>query len=350
MAEAGKRFGWGIVGTGVIARQFVDDLAHAPGAWVAAVHSRSRDKAAAFAPTCGAAEAYHDFDAFLADPAIDAVYVATPNSAHAEQALAVIAAGKPVLVEKPLATSATDTRRIADEAERRGVFAMEAMWTRFLPAVQATKRLVDGGAIGRPRRVSAELAYVKAEAAGSRFFDPALGGGAALDLGVYPLSLALFLLGRPQRVGGSWVVARSGVDLRMDFELGYAEANARLSCGFDRDGANAFVIEGDKGAVRLEAPFLKAQRLTVFSAGAARRPIFGADAVASGPVGKVLARLPVPGRRSETHAFPGNGLQFEAIGVMEAVRSGRKVSHTAPLADSAAVLDIIEAVRSAPPR
>lgn len=349
-AAPAKKFGWGIVGTGTIARQFADDLAHVPDAWVAAVHSRSAAKAAAFAPTCGAAEPYDDLARLLADPAVDAVYIATPNSAHAEQALAAIEAGKPVLVEKPLAITAADARSIVAAAERKQIFAMEAMWSRFLPAVQAMKRMVDAGAIGRVRRIDAELAYRKDEAAGGRFFDPKLGGGAALDLGVYPLSLALFLLGKPQRIGGRWTAGRSGVDLSSEFDLAWPDAVARLACGFDRDGSNVFVVEGEKGAMRLEAPFLKAQRLSVFSASAAGRPLVGAAARASGTVGRILGRLPVPGRKVESYAFPGNGLQFEAQAVMKAVRAGMTATDVAPLGDSVAVLEVIEAVRSQPPR
>ena len=121
------------------------------------------------------------------DPDIDAIYIATPNALHAEQALRVIAHGKAVLVEKPLATSVADAERIASEAASRKCFAMEAMWTRFLPAVRAAKKLVDDGAIGKIARIDAELSYYRDEAADSRFFNPGLGGGAALDLGVYPI-------------------------------------------------------------------------------------------------------------------------------------------------------------------
>lgn len=347
-AENG-RFGWGIVGTGTIARQFADDLAHVPGAWVSAVHSRTMEKAAAFAPTCGAAEPYDDLDRLLADPAVDAVYIATPNSAHAGQALAAIGRGKPVLVEKPLAISAEDARRIETAALRRKVFVMEAMWSRFLPAVQAAKRMLDAGAIGKVRSVEADLSYRRGPDAGGRFFDPLLGGGAARDLGVYPLSLTLFLLGRPGSVSGRWTAAASGVDLRSSFELVYPEAVARLSCGFDHDGANTLVVHGQRGALRLEAPFLKAQRLTIFSTAAARRGFTGPSGPTGGMLGRILGRLPLPGRRVENHGFPGNGLQFEARAVMQAVRAGHAGSQISPLGDSVAVLDIIGTVLAQPP-
>ena len=119
------------------------------------------------------------------------------------------------------------------------------MWTRFLPAVRAAKRLVQDGAIGEIRKIKAELSYRRNEDAESRFFRPDLGGGAALDLGVYPVSLALHFLGRPSTVSGRTVASKSGVDMRSEFSLGFVGgAEAELACGFDRDGGNQFVIEG----------------------------------------------------------------------------------------------------------
>src|SRR5690606_27391338 len=138
-------FGWGIVGTGNIARQFAADLAYAPGAGIAAVHSRVAEKAEEFRSAFGAGRGYTDFDALLADSAVDAVYLATPNALHAGQALRAIAAGKPVLVEKPLALSVAEVEEIEQAALAKGVFVMEAMWTRFLPAVERAKASIDAG-------------------------------------------------------------------------------------------------------------------------------------------------------------------------------------------------------------
>ncbi len=346
MTSPTRLFNWGIVGAGVIARQFAGDLASVPGARVARVHTRSGKLPDGFASLVPGASVDASLDALLADPGVDAVYIATPNAAHAEQALAAIAVGKPVLVEKPLATTSADARRIASAAQAANVFAMEAMWTRFLPAIEAARDIIGSGRIGDVQRVQAELAYRRDEAADSRFFDPA-GGGASLDLGVYPLSLAMRLFGRPDHVTGQWRAARSGVDMAASYQLRFGSMTADLSCGFDRDGDNAFTVFGSKGALRIHPPFLKAQRLTVFDGFAARLPLIGADA--SGPLARIAGKLPLPGRQTRNYDFSGGGLQFEAAAVMKAVRAGERSSKIAPLADSISVLETIEQVLRQPP-
>ncbi|MCO5069706.1 MAG: Gfo/Idh/MocA family oxidoreductase [Rhizobiaceae bacterium] len=345
-----RPFGWGIVGTGVIARQFAEDLKLAGKASVVAVSSRDVIGAKRFADELGGIRAYQELDALLNDRSVDAVYVASPNQLHAEQAIQSIEAGKPVLVEKPLAVASADAEAVFASASRNGVFAMEAMWSRFLPAVEAAKAAIDAGAIGRVTSVSAELAYRMEEDADSRFFDPALGGGAALDLGVYPLSLANFLFGEPDAIDGNWRAARTGVDIRSDFHLRFGEVQAALSCGFDRDGDNAFRIFGTEGALVLSPPFLKAQRLSVFGPATSRLRFAGARSDLAGPLGKLLSRLPLPGRRSQNFEFSGSGLQFEARHVQEAVRSGALQSSIVPASDTIAVLKVIERIRSAPAR
>lgn len=339
-------FGWGIVGTGQIARQFAADLAHAPGARVAAFCSRDMSKADQLAARFSAI-GYDDLSRMLADPEIEAVYIASPNSAHFAQSLAAIRAGKPVLTEKPLATNAAHAAQIRAEAESARVFAMEAMWTRFLPAVAEAKRKVDAGAIGQVSRIIADLSYRHDPASGGRLFDPALGGGAALDLGVYPLSLAIHFLGLPRQVSGRWFAAPSGVDLRTEFLLRFERAEARLSCGLDLDGANTLLIKGSQGAIRLEAPFLKARQLSLIAPG----PLgWGAARLGglAGIGGKIARRLPLPGITRQAFSFAGGGLQFQAVAVMQAVRNGQTVSAAMPLAESEAVLHAIGTVLAQP--
>lgn len=334
----GKPFFWGIVGTGAIARQFASDLSRIADARLGAVSSRDLEKARSFQQHFGGTSAYASLEEMLCDPAVDAIYIATPNSLHAEQALAAIAAGKPVLVEKPLAVNAAQALDVKEAAERQRVFVMEAMWTRFLPAVRAAHGAISGGAIGQVRRITGELAYLKPED-DNRFFRPDLGGGAALDLGVYALSLAIHFLGKPTAVKGTVLRSRSGVDLSTEFELDFADADARLACGFDRVGTNQFLIEGTNGAIRLEAPFLKAMRLARYAA--------GKDVVLSHPPGflaRLADRLPVPGRRVEQFRFQGNGLQFEAQAVMDAVRRGERTCALMPLDESVLTLSIIDSV------
>lgn len=325
---------------------FAADLAMAPGATLAAVHSRSIDRAKAFAGRFGSGKTYDEFDAFLAEPTIDAVYVATPNSLHVEHGLRAVLAGKPVLVEKPLAMSSADALTLDRASREHGVFVMEAMWTRFLPAVEAARGHLAAGAIGKVRRIQAELAYPHPEASQGRFFDPLLGGGSAFDLGVYPVSLALNFLGEPERVSGRWSPARTGVDRRAEIVLHYPGATAELACGFDREGSNRFLIEGTDGALRLDAPFLKAQRLTHYGRSSTIAPTLQPK---PGLIGRLLERLPVPGRRVEQHRFAGGGLQFQVIAVMDAVRAGATGCQLMPVGESAAVLKMLETVLAQPP-
>ncbi|MGH6862272.1 MAG: Gfo/Idh/MocA family protein [Phyllobacterium sp.] len=348
MNEGGEKpFGWGIIGSGEIAGQFASDLALVPGAILAANHSRTAAGAARFREVHGSRNAYFDLDAFMTDPAVDAVYIATPNSFHLAQALKAVRSGKAILAEKPLAPSHTEASVIQREASRANVFAMEAMWTRFLPAIVAAKAKVDAGAIGIVRKITAELAYDHAYDPRSRFFSRSLGGGASLDLGVYCVSLAMHILGQPQKVSGTWHAAPNGVDMSSQITLHYNQAVAQLACGFDRQGINHFVIEGTRGAIRLNGPFLKAQRLTVYH-GLARQAPFGPLSGPSGIAGKILDRIPVPGRTVEDYPFEGHGLHFEARAVMEAMRRGETNSSIMPIADSVNALRAINIVLAQP--
>ena len=340
-------FGWGIIGSGEIARRFASDLTLVPDAALVANHSRNAASAEEFRGAFGSRRSYSDLDSFLSDPSIDAVYVATPNSVHLAQTLRAMRAGKAILTEKPLAPSHTEASVIQREAARVNVFAMEAMWTRFLPAIVAAKAKVDAGAIGAIRKITAELAYEHEYEPESRYFSRTLGGSASLDLGVYCVSLAMHFLGQPQKVSGLWHAAPNGVDMSSEITLHFDEAEAQLACGFDRDGANHFVIEGTEGALRLNTPFLKAQRLTVYHGFAQNAP-FGPLPGPSGLIGKVLDRLPLPGRKVEEYPFKGNGLQFEAMAMMDAMRKNEKSSAVMPLSDSINTLRAINIVLAQP--
>ena len=145
-----------------------------------------------------------DLQALVEAPDIDAIYIASPNAVHRDHAALALAAGKAVLIEKPLTTCATDARVLAEAAAAGGAFTMEALWTCFLPAIAELRMLLREERLGTIRRVRAELAYEKPFDAGSRFFDPKLGGGSLLDLGIYPIALCLHLFGHPKSIGGTW--------------------------------------------------------------------------------------------------------------------------------------------------
>jgi predicted dehydrogenase len=338
---------FGIVGTGRIAADFANDLKHVKNAVLHAVLSREIKSAERFQKTHGAAKSYALTDDFMADAEIDAVYVASPNSAHLEQAIAAIRANKAVVVEKPLAASVSQAQAIAAAAAQHGTFAMEAMWIRFLPGIRRAKALISSGAIGQINSVRGELSYCNAYDPSSRLFSKALGGGASLDLGVYLLSLTTFLFGMPSSVSGSWKAADSGVDAEARYELGYEGFSAALSTSLERDGHNVFEIVGTGGALRIEDPFIQARRLRVLK-GAAANSGFLRPELRPGKLQKIITRLPLPGQENLSFNYPGNGLQFEATAVAEAVRAGETGSKTAPLTESIAVLEMIESVLSRP--
>ncbi|MBB6260399.1 putative dehydrogenase [Paenochrobactrum gallinarii] len=342
-----KKFAWGVVGTGAIAQNFCADIASTQTMQIKAVCSRDMEKAKRFGALYSISTTYDDFSLLLQDADIDAVYIATPNNTHISYTLQAIAAGKPVLTEKPMGLRVSDIDQIIAANAQTSSFAMEGMWSRFLPAITALKQHIHAGTIGEVQLVEADLSYLKPFDHDSRFFNPDLGGGAGFDLGVYPLSLTLYLLGLPEQTRGQWFAAQTGCDMRSQFTLIYPRAEAKLGCGFDRDGKNRFLIMGNKGAIEIDAPFLKAKRLVIYSA-KGQKYWLNCWLNKSHFFRKILNRLNLPGRRVEFYDFAGHGLQFQAEAVMQAVRSQQNQSQVMPLEDTQAVAAIIQSVLSKP--
>jgi predicted dehydrogenase len=347
---------FGIIGTGRIANDFADDLRHVPNARLHAILSRNIASAEKFKQRHDAAEAYDSIDEFLADEALDIVYIASPNSAHVGQSLKCIRAGKAVLVEKPLAPSEPEAEVIFREAQKHDVLVMEGMWIRFLPGILKAKELIQSGAIGDIKRVRGELSYKNQYDPASRMFDKSLGGGACLDLGVYLLSLCIFLFGEPKKISGAWHAAPSGVDSSARFHLIYQPFGPNLitfeadfSTGINTDGGNVFEVEGTEGVLRIESPFIQGKTVRVLRGKAAKhgllRPPLNRTMT---KLEKIAARLPLPGQETYRFDYRGHGLQFEAAAMAQAVRSG-DASGLVSSADSAAVLHAIGLILSRPP-
>lgn len=308
---------WAVVGPGKIADKVLADLVHVEGAVLTAVGSRSFDRARHFADRHGAARAYGSYAEVLADPEVDVVYVATPHPQHHAIALGALGVGKAVLVEKAFTATLVGTREVVALARARGVFAMEAMWTRFQPAVVRLRELVADGAIGDVRAMQADLGIAPPYDPTARYFDPAQGGGALLDIGVYPVSFAQMLLGDPDTVTATGSLAPSGVDAEESLLLGYA------------DGRQAVLT----ASLRCLLP------------GQAR--VFG-----TGGWIDVLPRFHHPqtivlhrnGGEPEEISRPqrGSGYSHELTEVTECLRAGRTESGVMPLADTIAVMDVLE--------
>jgi predicted dehydrogenase len=204
---------WGILGPGRIARTFAQDLRLVPEAELTAVGSRSQARAAAFAQELGFASAYGSYEELLADDSVDAVYVASPHALHVAQVSAALEAGKHVLCEKPITLRAVDAEELFALAGRHRLLLMEAMWTACHPVVRAVRDRLRAGEFGLPRHLHAELGFVVDAVPTDRLLDVALGAGALLDMGIYPLTFAHLFLGEAEQLTATAVLSESGVDL-----------------------------------------------------------------------------------------------------------------------------------------
>ena len=310
---------WGVVGPGGIAERFANAMSSVDDGEIVVVASRSIDRANAYGDRHGVPHRHVGADALVADDDVDAVYVATPHSHHEIDTLTALQSGKHVLCEKAFALDAKQARRMGEAARTNGRFLMEAMWSRFLPAYRRLRELLDDGAIGDPLVVEADFGFRAHVDASHRLFDLALGGGALLDLGIYPLQLCAFVLGPPERVIADGVVGETGADelvtalLHHDGDrLGAMKAATRvaLSCSAR--------ISGSRGWIELP-PFMHCPTsITV------HRPS-GAELIDC--------------------SFAGDGLRFEIEEVHRCIANDALESAVMPLDESIALMDVLDEIR-----
>ncbi|WP_431676985.1 Gfo/Idh/MocA family protein [Kitasatospora sp. KL5] len=312
---------WGILATGGIAASFTEDLLGVEGAEVVAVASRSAAGARAFADRFGVPRAYGSWRELAADAEVDVVYVATPHAFHHEATALLLDAGRSVLCEKPFTLSAPQTEELISTARKRGLFLMEAMWTYLDPAVRRITELIADGAIGEVRSVHADFGFPAEFDPAHRLWDPALGGGALLDLGVYPVAFAQLLLGEPESVHAWARLTPQGVDANTAIVLGHASgATALLGCSLTAQSGQRATVQGSAGRIEIERDFFH-------------------------PDGFVLHR---GGREPEEfRAAPraGHGYGPEAAEVGRCLRAGLTESPLVPLDGSLAVMRTLDAVR-----
>lgn len=255
---------WGILGTGKIARAFAEALGQTPGAVLAGVASRDGAKAAAFAAEFGAAAHFGSYQA-LADCAdIDLVYIGTPHPMHFENAMMSLNAGKGVLCEKAFTVNRREAGQVVALARDKGLFLMEAMWTRFMPALAEVRRVIASGAIGTPRQLSADFGFFATQGPEHRVIKRELGGGALLDLGIYPLSIATALLGPVKAVRALAEMGPSGVDLQTAFTLEHESgAQSACACSLKARTPCELTVSGELGHVRMNTQFHRATSISV---------------------------------------------------------------------------------------
>lgn len=321
MAERSVR--WGILATGGIAAAFTADLIDLPDAEVVAVASRTHAAADAFAERFGIPRAYGDWNALAEDGDIDVVYVATPHAAHRAAAGLCLEAGHNVLCEKAFTLNAREAGELVALAKARGSFLMEAMWMYCNPLIRRLKALVDDGAIGEVRHVQADFGLAGPFPPSHRLRDPAQGGGALLDLGVYPVSFAQLLLGEPSDVAARATLSAEGVDLQTGALLSWdGGALASVHCSIVGGTATSASVTGSEGRIDVPYGFFFPDRFVLHRDG--RDPEeFTAD--------------PADGPRSS--------LRHEAAEVMRALRAGETESPLVPLQGTLAVMRTLDAIR-----
>lgn len=319
IADRSTPIRWGILGAGAIAATVGADIAASPGSQLAAVGSRDLARAEAFARDNSVARAYGSYADLVADPDVDVIYIATTHGQHHEHALLALAAGKPILVEKAFTLNAREAREVVAFARERQLFCMEAMWMRMNPLVRRAKEIVDSGTIGDVLSVRAELCTRFEFDAAHRLFDLAAGGGALLDLGVYPIHFAWLLLGRPDRVDAMGTLSPTGSDVTAGLQCGYRSgAVAQILTSAATRGVGAAEIYGTLGTLTLGPRIHRATTLTVATA---------------------------DGEELTTAPMVGNGYGFQVAEVERCLRAGELESPLMPLDETVAILEMIDDVR-----
>jgi predicted dehydrogenase len=318
---------WAILGTGSIAERTIRDIRLAGTMDVVAVASRTRASAVDFAARHTIGQVFDTVDDALASDAVDAVYICTPHNSHFDLARQALLAGKHVLCEKPMTLTAEASRDLAALAATRRLFLMEAMWMAFTPAIAHVREVIRSGAIGEVRFVEASMGFNFPRSATSRLWDPELGGGALLDVGIYPLAFAHLVLGPPQSITATGVMQPDGVDLRSTVHLGYAarpgtstEPSASVSTSMTEVIMPFAVIGGTAGSIVMDPPFFSGGAIHTYAG-----PSFDQQTTI----------VPVEG--------DGYVPMFRAVGA--AVAAGVTGLPAHPLANTVAVLEVIDEVR-----
>jgi predicted dehydrogenase len=312
---------WGVIGTGVIAGDFVNDLARTDSGVAVAVGSRQQRSADRFADRFGIPRRHAGYEALVADDEVDVVYVATPHPMHHANTLLALRAGKPVLVEKAFAMNAAEAREMVDVARGERLFLMEAMWTRFLPHIVELRRLLADGVLGEIVTVSADFGEWFPRDPQSRLFAPELGGGALLDLGVYVVSFASMVLGPPERIVSLIEPAMTGVDGQTSMLFGYASgAQAVLTCTSSAVSPRRAAVVGTEARIEIDKDFFRPSSFTL------------------------------TGRSGEATRFEiaheGHGLRHEADEVARCLREGLLESPVMPLDETISIMETMDAVLS----
>jgi predicted dehydrogenase len=315
-----QKFRWGIISTGYIADLFAKGLQAIPDAELLAVGSRSQATADEFGKRFNVPHCYASYEEVANDPDVDAVYIGTPHPFHKDNTLMCLRAGKAVLCEKPFAINMREAEEMVRLAREKRLFLMEAMWTRFFPLMVRVRQLLAEGVIGEVRMVQADFGFRTNFNPEHRLFALELGGGALLDVGIYPLSFASMVLGTPTRVVGLAELGETGSDEQSAFILSYPGGQlAVLSCAVRTETPQEARIFGTKGYIRIHSQFWRPRAMT----------------------------LTLNGKADEVIDVPheGNGYNYQAMEVATCVRAGKLESTVMPLDESLALMRTMDEIR-----
>lgn len=311
---------WGILGTGFIAGLQTQDLID-NGFTVQAVGSRTVESSKSFSDKFHIPTAHEGYEALVEDPDVDVVYVATPHTFHHAHALLALNAGKHVLVEKSFTMNAREAQEIVALAEAKGLVVLEAMWSRFLPHMARIREIIAEGTLGEVRKLVASHNQNLPKDPAHRLNDPALGGGALLDLGIYPVSFAFDVFGTPSAVRASASMTTTGVDRQTAAIFEYAQGQqALVDCELDAAGANRAVVIGTEGWIDIESTWYNPTPFTVYDTR-----------------GNVVERFDQP--------VKSRGMQYQAVELERLVREGSTAGTTLPPNESVAVMAAMDEIR-----
>jgi predicted dehydrogenase len=315
-----REFRWGILASGGIAQAFARDLSYFNNHIVAAVGSRSQESADNFAAEFPGCTAYASYEALVADPTLDAIYVASPHPYHVSNTVLALNAGKPVLCEKPLTISAAEARQMKAAADTNGVALMEAMWARFLPHMHKVREILASGLLGEIWAVEADHGQRLSDYANPRHWEPSLGGGALLDLGIYPISFAHMVLGAPDKITSSATFTDKGVDASSSVIFDYKSgAQAILTSNMMVSTSCRATISGTLGKIEIDRTFYNP---------ASMRVIMHDGTTTEYP-----------------NDYKGHGLREQALEFERVVRNGEKSSQILTPDESILIMESLDEVR-----
>lgn len=353
IVKTGSEVRWGIMGTGMVAKQVASCFEWAEQSTLVAVGSRSEETAKAFATSFNIPKAYSSYEEMLNDDEIDVIYVATPHHRHKEDCLSCFDHSKAVMCEKPFSLDLIEANDIVKAAHKKDVFCMEAMWARFFPVLHEVKRRIESGEIGDVISLTADFGYPTPYDPVNRFFNLKKGGGALLDRGVYLLSLAHFLLGKHKSVKSVADIGKTGVDETSSYLLRYESgAIANLSATLMGYGTNEAVINGSQGSIRIHAPFFQPSSISVSNKISKLPPPTSPGPMPkAGKLSQRLRRMAMPtlskitGSEVVTNPYPGIGYQFEISEVSRCIQTELTESQTMPLGDTLAIMKLMDEIR-----